>query len=657
MTRDVLRHVMQQIPSTRIAVLGDVCLDVYMFLADNSEISVETGLPTRIVRTVRTSLGGAGNVAANCAVLGAGAVHLLGVVGDDLYGREIVEHCRKLGIDPAGVIVQSTDWRTNVYTKLYRDDQEEPRIDIGTLNCIDSGTAKALLSALEACLAEVDAVILNQQVLNGLYSPEFRDGVSRIIRARPDTPFLLDTRHYPDDFPGTIRKINAREAWSLVRRIENGTGSGGATGPDDTPDLDNVPDLDHVQAGEIALSLADRWSQTVYLTRGEDGCIVANQNTVTVLPALEIHGPADPVGAGDSMIAGIAVATALGRSPVDAATLGGFVAGVTVQKKFITGTATPDEVLEIGCDPDYRYNPELSREPRRARYQKDSGLEIVSGPPERLFRYAVFDHDGTVSTVREGWEQVMAPMMYEAITGERAGDLSSRRRAAVTLAVDEFIDRTTGYQTMYQMEGLVSLVREFGYVPGDRVRTAAEYKAIFNERLLRMVNRRLDRLRSGELAVPDVTLKNAVPFLQALREKGIVLYLASGTDEADVRAEARLLGYAGLFSGGIYGSVGDITRDPKRVVLERILQEIGPEKAGAIVTFGDGPVEIRETRKAGGFAVGVASDEVRRYGLNTVKRERVIRAGADCVIADYSEMDRILEYLGLGAARREAHRA
>ena len=64
-----------------------------------------------------------------------------------------------------------------------------------------------------------------------------------------------------------------------------------------------------------------------------------------------------------------------------------------------------------------------------------------------------------------------------------------------------------------------------------------------------------------------------------------------------------------------------------------------------MATFGDGPVEIRETRKRGGTAVGVASDEVRRYGLNLAKRTRLVLAGADIIIPDFSQEDLLMKIL------------
>jgi len=106
------------------------------------------------------------------------------------------------------------------------------------------------------------------------------------------------------------------------------------------------------------------------------------------------------------------------------------------------------------------------------------------------------------------------------------------------------------------------------------------------------------------------------------------------------------MGYADLFEGRIFGAVGDVKVETKRLVLDRIIRErdlSGP----AFVTFGDGPVEMRETHKRGGIAVGIASDEPRRFGLNTAKRGRLIRAGADVIVPDFSQIEPLLGVLGL----------
>ncbi|MGA2480804.1 MAG: HAD family hydrolase [Spirochaetia bacterium] len=193
------------------------------------------------------------------------------------------------------------------------------------------------------------------------------------------------------------------------------------------------------------------------------------------------------------------------------------------------------------------------------------------------------------------------------------------------------------------------MVREFGVVPAAQVKDAEGYKALYNTELLVLVSRRLAKLERGELCVDDYTLKGALPMLKALHAAGVKLHLASGTDEVDVISEAKALGYAALFEGRIHGAVGDVGIEAKKVVVERILAEIGVGGAGSVVTFGDGPVEMRETKRRGGYTVGVASDELRRFGLNERKRTRVIRAGADLVVPDFSQWKTLLGLLGVRA--------
>ena len=237
--------------------------------------------------------------------------------------------------------------------------------------------------------------------------------------------------------------------------------------------------------------------------------------------------------------------------------------------------------------------------------------------------------------------------MVKAILGDEYSGADESLFKKVKSRIDEFIDNTTGIQTLMQMKILLEIIREFGFVPEDRMLDEAGYKEIYNQELLKMVKERENKLMSGELIVEDLTVKNAIPFLKRLYDSGVKLYLTSGTDIDDVKHEAAVLGHDYLFEGRIFGAVGDINKEAKKIVLDRILDSIGKSEAGAIVTFGDGPVEIRETQKRGGMTVGIASNELRRYGLNQSKRTRLIKAGADIIIPDFSQADRLLELLNI----------
>lgn len=635
-----LANLLQRIGRTRIGLIGDLCLDAYWAIdLAASETSIETGLPTRPVRTQRYSLGGAANVAHNLVSLGIREVHLFGVVGADPFAREMLGQLKALDLDLSGIITQTAGWGTHVYIKPVNDGHEENRIDLGNFNALQEETAERLLAALAAALPALDAVIINEQIGEALHSPHFRAGLNRLIERHADhVLFVADCRHLSEAYPDCLHKINEFEAARICGLKRN---------PDEQ--------ISFEESRRTARQLYEKWRQPVFVTRGARGCIVFDHHGEHLIAGLHILKKTDPVGAGDSMVAGIAAAMATDSSSAEAATFGNFVAGVTVQKLFQTGTATPAEVLAIGTAPDYVYEPELAENPREARFLAGTEIEVINSPEENLtLRYAIFDHDGTISTLRQGWEEVMEPMMIRAILGEYFETCDSRLFNRIQTQAREFIDKTTGIQTLVQMQGLVELVRDFGMVPEAQVLDAAGYKRIYNDALMERVNQRLARLARGELTAEDFTVKNAVALLRRLHAAGLRLYLASGTDQEDVVAEATALGYASCFEGRIMGAVGNVKVEAKRIVLEQILGQIGTGDAAHIVTFGDGPVEIRETRKRGGFTVGVASNEVQRYGLVPEKRSRLIRAGADLIVPDFSQLDALLATLGLGAkpARR-----
>jgi rfaE bifunctional protein kinase chain/domain len=630
MTRDQLEALLARIAGTRIGVIGDFCLDAYWIMdASLSEISIETGLATRPVRSQRYSLGGAGNVVNNLATMGVGRIHAFGVLGDDPFGREMTRILGAASVDISGILVQEAGWNTPVYVKPVEGDAEQGRIDFGNANELAPATGASLITALRSALGSLDLVIVNQQLLHGIHTPELRKGLADLIRGS-SVPFICDCRTFSDSYDRAMRKLNDREALRLV----------GVQWESEDP----VPRPDAARAAE---TLFKRWKTPVFLTRGARGMLVLDSSGMHEVPGLKIVGRIDTVGAGDSALAGIAAALAAGIDPVSAAMLGNFTAGVTVKKLFITGTARPEEILAVGTDPDYVCNPELADDPRAARFQAGTEIEIV-GPVMARARpvHAIFDNDGTISTLREGWEGIMEPVMIRSIIGDGKA-VGEKLFLTVKERVRDFIDTTTGVQTLVQMHGLVEMVREFGIVPAAEVKDPQGYKDVYNRELLAMVSDRLAKLRRGELCVDDYTLKGAVPMLKALRAAGVKLHLASGTDELDVITEAEALGHAVFFEGRIHGAVGNVAVEAKKVVLEKILEQIGASGASTLVTFGDGPVEVRETRRRGGMTVGVASNEVRRFGWNMRKRTRLIRAGADVVVPDFSQWRSLCKLLGV----------
>ncbi len=271
-------------------------------------------------------------------------------------------------------------------------------------------------------------------------------------------------------------------------------------------------------------------------------------------------------------------------------------------------------------------------------YLPGTRIEVVNpGIARGRIRHALFDFDGTISLIRAGWQEVMAPLMVEVLYDTPRGRELGEGRLRELVA--GYIAESAGIQTIHQMAWLAERVAEFGGEPRD----PREYKRIYNERLLAHIADRLSALREGRASPEEFTLPGARGFLEGLCARGVKCYLASGTDEVYVREEAELLGVAGYFAG-IYGAQEDWRRFSKRMVIERIVAEHGL-RGEEFTAFGDGFVEIREAKAVGGIAVGVASDETSPGELDPWKRERLVRAGADLVVPDFRDGEALLRYL------------
>lgn len=255
-------------------------------------------------------------------------------------------------------------------------------------------------------------------------------------------------------------------------------------------------------------------------------------------------------------------------------------------------------------------------------------------------RHALFDFDGTLSLIRTGWQDVMIPMMVDELDRLGTGESGERLHEIVR----DYVTRLTGKQTIHQMFELAEQVRQRGGQP----REALEYKRDYLERLEVRIRHRIEELEGGRADPDRYLVPGARHFLSGLRERGIHLYLASGTDEPLVRREAQLLGIADYFDGGIHGAQDDYWTFSKRQLIESIRQENGlqgPELLG----IGDGYVEIEDTKRAGGIALGVASYEPAPGPFDAWKKERLTGAGADLLVPDFLEHEVLLDYLVEGS--------
>ncbi|HSB13439.1 MAG TPA: HAD family hydrolase, partial [Bryobacteraceae bacterium] len=252
--------------------------------------------------------------------------------------------------------------------------------------------------------------------------------------------------------------------------------------------------------------------------------------------------------------------------------------------------------------------------------------QIRPGVSARHARFVLFDFDGTVSLIRAGWVEVMVPMMVEILAELKTGESEQQLRAIV----EDFVARLTGKQTMYQMIELAEQVEKRGGKPLEPL----VYKRMYLDRLNDKIRDRIAELRAGKVSPEKYLVPGARKMIEALAERGLTMFLASGTDQEYMRDEARLLDIDRYFQGGVYGALDDYKSFSKQILIRKVIDEAncrGEEFLG----FGDGYVEIENVKEVGGIAVGVATDEPECRKVDEWKRQRLAGVGADFIIPNF----------------------
>lgn len=324
MKPDRLKQILEKIGQVDIAIYGDFCIDAYWMLDPRgSEISAETGLQAQAVGKHYYSLGGASNVVANLAALKPAGIHVVGAVGDDLFGRELIRQFGDLGVDTARLVVQKEDFDTVTFGKRYLDGEELPRVDFGFFNRRSLASDKAILKGIEELLQSTDAMIFNQQVPNSIANDSFIDEVNALFEKYADKIVLLDTRHYGDRIKQVYRKTNDLEAARLNHAD---------AGPEDI--------FTSADVRQYAQHLATQSGKPVFVTRGAYGIMTVDAEGVHEIPGIQLLKKVDPVGAGDTVTSALVLCLGAGIQPPEAAGFANIAAAVTVQKLFTTGTAS-----------------------------------------------------------------------------------------------------------------------------------------------------------------------------------------------------------------------------------------------------------------------------------------------------------------------------
>jgi D-beta-D-heptose 7-phosphate kinase/D-beta-D-heptose 1-phosphate adenosyltransferase len=304
----------------RLLVLGDLMLDEYL-VGDVHRISPEAPVPVVRLRRESLRLGGAGNVAANAAAVGARAL-LVGVVGDDRPGERLRAEVEARGLASDGLVVERGRQST-VKTRIIAHSQQVVRCDREDDRPIGAAAEEAILAAFHRALGEAEAVVVSDYA-KGLLTPRVLAEALTEARGR-GLQVVVDPTvpSFPLYQPVTALTPNHHEASAAAQVF----------GHDDRA------------VETMGRRLLDRLeAEAVLVTRGEAGMTLVRRDLEPVhIPtvAREVY---DVTGAGDTVSTVFTLVLAAGGSMVEAAVLSNHAAGVVVGKVG-TATAGPDEIL------------------------------------------------------------------------------------------------------------------------------------------------------------------------------------------------------------------------------------------------------------------------------------------------------------------------
>ena len=342
-----LRKILNSFRERSILVIGDFYVDAYWTIDKTlSTLSLETPWHTNPVVEQRYSPGAAGTVTNNLLSLCVDTVHTLSVIGQDGFGMTLLEKLQANGCK-TDFMVSAQNRVTPTYLKpMHRGyegvEVEGPRFDIENHEPMGAELEKQVIQNLHECVPLVEGVIIGDQMPHdnwGVITDEVREELMRLARAYPEKIFFADSRKRIGLYRDIIIKPNRFEAKRAVEQDWDGA---------------EVTMEEAQQCGE---KLYKRTGKPVYVTVGAHGIFVITEDGCHHVPGVPLTGELDPVGAGDSVSAGIVAALCSLRSPTtssygsggnycEAAEIGNLVASITVTKIGTTGTASHDEILK-----------------------------------------------------------------------------------------------------------------------------------------------------------------------------------------------------------------------------------------------------------------------------------------------------------------------
>ena len=314
-------EILGQARDCRIVVLGDVMLDEFIW-GDVTRISPEAPVPVVNIRRESTRLGGAANVVANVAALGAKA-NVIGVVGLDAAAEKLRDGLRQTGgLQTDAMLIEDQNRPTTIKLRIIAHSQMVVRADREHRGHVNGQVEALIISAAREAIDNAEALVVSDYD-KGVITPRILAEVLPFAYGR--IPVLVDPkiRNFDAYRPANLVTPNHHEALRVANLEE-----------------DNDETLQ--QAARLIRSRLS--CDAVLITRGESGMMLVEGDAAPVYVETAAREVFDVTGAGDTVIATLAAALAAGASMTEAAVLANQAAGIVVGKVG-TATATAEEVL------------------------------------------------------------------------------------------------------------------------------------------------------------------------------------------------------------------------------------------------------------------------------------------------------------------------
>ena len=311
-------RIVRKFKHSRVLIIGDVMLDEYIW-GKVERISPEAPIQVVDVQKVSHVPGGAANVANNVSAL-TGRVYMIGVVGNDPERKILMDGMKERGINP---ILFTEDRPTIRKVRVMGHGQQLLRIDYEKRSHVEEKTVRRILEKVETLLPEIDCIVISDYA-KGIVSRDLTNGLIAMVSGH-------DVRIIVDPKPRNMKYFRGVD---LV--TPNHKEAAAYAGIEEETREDLI---------KIGRKMVRQLGSNCLITRGERGMsLFSLDGSVSHVPTTA-RNVYDVTGAGDTVIAVVALSVAAGADFSDAATIANYAAGVVVGK-LGTATLSQDELRD-----------------------------------------------------------------------------------------------------------------------------------------------------------------------------------------------------------------------------------------------------------------------------------------------------------------------